>query len=1154
MNNYARLISSLDAFIRKYYINQLIRGSLILLICLLFYILTVSVGEYFLYMPVWMRVGILVLFVLAGTFSLIWWVAIPLAKTARLGKVISHETAATIIGKHFPEVSDKLLNILQLHEQNDTYSSKDLIAASIDQKAAQISVVPISLAIDLGKNKKYLKYLLPLLLVGVFILIAAPNVFRESSERLLQPTKSFEKPAPFQFVIKTMPLQAVRNADYVLQIEATGNALPAEMSVDMGKERVPMQVVGRHTFQYTFRNMTEAVNFKLFAAGYYSHEYTLQVVQKPMLKAFKVQVDYPDYTGKKDEIKNSLGDMTLPVGTKVRWGFIAEHTDYAQIRMGAGDNILMPKNDMMFGYEFRFMNDTAYTISLHNKQTQVADSFEYHVQVIPDQYPVIQMQEVRDTVSGKQIYLHGTAGDDYGISRVMFHYDITTEKNQPILSKSIPLKITSGALTSFQHYFDVQMLNLQPGQKMTYYIEAWDNDGVHGSKASRSEVMSYAMYNAEQIDSAINANAEQINSGISNSAQQTQKLQSEYKEMQSKMLQSDQADWQQQQSLQEMSKKQMDLQSQVENVKKRFEEQIQQSKQKDYSDEVKDKQEDIKKQLDNLLSNELKEQMKKLQELMQKMNKEQAMTAMQEMEQENKLFNMDLQRMQELMKKLEAQMRMEDMATKMGDLAKKELDLKKATDEGKKDNAALSKEQKELKKELSDAMKEEMKELEKQNKELKQSTSLEDEKDKAKKAEQKMAESEQDLNEQKNKKASDAEKEAADNLQDMAESLKSKAGGMEMEEIELDIKATRQILTNLIRLSFDQEQLMKTVQQTPPTSQQYVVNQEEQNRLHSNSVMIRDSLFSLSKRAPKLSTFVNKETTDLEHNIALVISALENRNTANALTREQYVMTHTNNLALMLNELLNNLIQQQRNMMKKPGSGSCNNPGGMSPKLSKGKSGNAPGMQLKDIITQQQKLGEGMSKMQGKSKSGKDGDKGKKPGDKPGQEKGGQKPGGQSGDGGQGDGESESNSEEISRLAEQQASLRRQLQQLNSILNSKGMSGNAKELREISEKMDKNETDLVNKRLTSELQMRQKEILTRLLEAEKSLREQEQDDKRSSKSALDISRPVPPELQKYIQDNQKLLELYKTIPPQLKPYYKAMVDQYYNIIGNSNNK
>jgi hypothetical protein len=610
MNHYDWLISRLDAFIRKYYANQLIRGSLVLLSCLLFYILTVSVGEYFLYMPSWLRISIVSLFVLLGGAALIVWVIIPLSKMARLGKVISHEQAATIIGTHFPEISDKLLNILQLRRQADTHVSRELLEASIDQKAAQISVVPITSAIDLSRNRRYLPFLLPLVLVGILIMVIAPNIFTEASERLLQPTKTFEKPAPFRFVVMNKQMQAVRNTDFILKVKTEGNALPAEMSVDMGADRVVMQTLEDNTFQYTFRNVTEPINFRLFAAGFNSQSYTIKVAQKPVLKAFKVEIDYPEYTGKKDEVQSSLGDITVPAGTYVRWAFVAEHTDDATLRFGSGNALKLPRQANVFASQFRFFNDTAYTLTLHNKQNAVADSYKYQVKVIPDQYPVIQLQEHRDTVSGKQILLSGTAGDDYSITKVLFHYQVLSAQNQTLTSKSIPLKANQGALTTFQHYFDVHVLNLQPGQKLNYFIEAWDNDGVHGSKASRSEVMSYFMYTAKQLDSAINQNAEQISNGLSNSSEQTKQLQSEYKDMQSKLLQGDKSDWQQQQSIMELGKMQEQLKAQMEAVKKRFEEQMQQSQQKQYSEDIKEKQEELKKQMDNLLNKELAEQMK----------------------------------------------------------------------------------------------------------------------------------------------------------------------------------------------------------------------------------------------------------------------------------------------------------------------------------------------------------------------------------------------------------------------------------------------------------------------------------------------------------------------------------------------------------------
>ncbi|OSZ78241.1 hypothetical protein CAP35_08255 [Chitinophagaceae bacterium IBVUCB1] len=1131
MGNYEELISRLDAFIRKYYANQLLRGSLILFTCLLAYILTVSVGEYYLYLPVWAKLTVVSLFIIAGLTALVVWVAIPLSKMAKLGKQISHEQAAVIVGRHFPEVSDKLLNILQLRHHADSHESRELALASINQKASQLSVVPFANAIDLGKNKKYLPYLLPLVLVMAFILIAAPNVFSDASARLLQPTKAFEKPAPFRFVVKNKQLQAIRGADYVLQVSTEGNALPADMYIDMGGDRLSMQSTGKNEFQYTFRNVTEPFSFRLYAGGYYSQPFSMRVAQKPVLKSFNVKIDYPDYTGRKDELRTSMGDATIPIGTHISWVFIAEHTDEAFIRFGNGQPIRLVHQATMFGSQFRFMNDTSYVISLRNKATNITDSFSYSVKVIPDEHPVIQLQEFRDTVSGKQILLTGTAGDDYGISKLSFHYDLTNAQNQTIASKSVPLPLSGSSLTSFQYYFDVEPLRLQAGQKLQYYVEAWDNDGVHGAKSTRSEVRSFNMYDAEQIDSAINANAEQINAGLSNSAEQTKDIQSEYKDLQSKLLESNDMGFEQKQNLQQLANMQQQLKNQLEAVKKRLDEQIQQSQQKPHSDDLKEKQQELQKQMDNLLNKELREQMKKLQELMQRLNKDKAFETMKQLEQENKLFNMDLKRMQELMKKMEMQMRMEDLANKMEKLAEKQLDLKAQTEKGNKDNQQLAKEQDALKKELDEAMKEEMKQMEELNKEMQQQQDLAKEKDKADAAKQDMQDSKQQMEQGQKSQSGKSQGQAAQNLQSMAQSLRAGAGGMSAMQLKKDIRAVRQILTNLVRLSFDQEQLMKKVQVTNTTSQAQFTNLQEQKRLHANSRMIRDSLYDLSKNLFKLAPTINKETTELEKHIASSISLLEKRRRDEAMEKQQYAMMHTNNLALMLNEVLANLMQQQSQSQSSGQQGQCKRPGGKTPKPGMGK-------QLSDIITKQQELGNAMQQMQN-AKQQREGQQGQE--SKDGQPQNAQSQPQKEGEYG--------NAQQLAQMAQQQAAIRRQLQQLNSLLNSKGM-GNAKELKEIQDKMDKTETELVNKRMSAEMIMRQKEILTKLLQAEKSLREQEQDDKRSSRSADDVSKPIPAQLQQYINDNKQLNEQYKTAPAQLKPYYRNMVQQYYQSIGN----
>ena len=97
--------------------------------------------------------------------------------------------------------------------------------------------------------------------------------------------------------------------------------------------------------------------------------------------------------------------------------------------------------------------------------------------------------------------------------------------------------------------------------------------------------------------------------------------------------------------------------------------------------------------------------------------------------------------------------------------------------------------------------------------------------------------------------------------------------------------------------------------------------------------------------------------------------------------------------------------------------------------------------------------------------------------------------------------------------------------------------------------MEQSEVDLVNKRLTEQTLMRQREILTRLLEAEKAAKERELDNKREAKTAQEMARTIPPSFDKYIKAKEKQTELLKTVPPALTPYYKQKVNEYFQNIS-----
>jgi len=201
-SNYVLLIRKIDEFIRKYYKNQLIRGLLYSMAALGAYFILIVLLEYFSWFNTGIRSILFYTFLAVAAFIIVRFIAIPLSHISRLGKIINHEQAAGIIGKHFSEVKDVLLNTLQLHklEQNKEESG-DLIRASIDQKIKHLQPIPFTEAVDLKINRKYLKFALPPLIFLLAVMLISPSLIIAPSKRIINHNEVFERPAPYTIKI-----------------------------------------------------------------------------------------------------------------------------------------------------------------------------------------------------------------------------------------------------------------------------------------------------------------------------------------------------------------------------------------------------------------------------------------------------------------------------------------------------------------------------------------------------------------------------------------------------------------------------------------------------------------------------------------------------------------------------------------------------------------------------------------------------------------------------------------------------------------------------------------------------------------------------------------------------------------------------------------
>lgn len=1135
-NSYHTLVEKLNEFIRKYYKNLLLRGLIYSIGLVFLFFITVTLLEYYAHFSSVIRTVLFYTFILSSLFILVKYMLIPFMGLYRLSTTLTYEQAATIIGNHFSSVRDKLLNVLQLQQlSNGTEASlyhSDLLNASIDQKIRELKPIPFTSAVDLSENKKYLKYaLLPVLLV-IIILFSAPSLITDGTKRLVAHSQYFEKEAPFQFVITNPDLKAVAQQDFELKVKLTGEEIPENTYISIDGNEFKLNKDNIVNFSYLFKNVQKNILFQLLADGFKSKEYELIALPNPILLDFDMTLTYPGYLNKKEETIKNTGDLIVPAGTKIRWSFNTQHTEQLFLNFNDTSFAVAPASENNFSYSQRFFKDKTYSVKTANHFLKNSDSVSYVINVVPDVYPSIDIAEKRDSLSDKRFFFNGEVKDDHGFSKLTFNYRFIFAKDSAANSNMARLTTNSTSISinksvtqdRFFHVWDIQEFDISPGDQIEYYFEVWDNDGVNGSKSSRSQKMVFKAPTLKEIAETTEKNNDQIKDELQESILEAKEVQKELSDLQRKLAEKKTLSWEEKKKLEDLLKKQKNLQDKVEQIKNKNEQNNkQQNEYKQPDEQMLEKQRMLEELFDKVMTPELKKKYDELQRLLEQMDKDKVQDALEKMKLENKDLMKELDRNLEIFKQLELEQKIQQNIEKLNELSKKEEELSKTSEEKSTDAKEQKDKQDALNKDFED-LKKDLQEMEKKNSELEEPMKMQNTEQKQEDISNEMQKSSEQLNNNQKKNASKSQKNAAQKMQEMSDQLAKMQQEQQEEQSGEDINKLRDILENLIQLSFGQEALMGDLSKTKANNPQYVKLNQRQKKLQDDSKMIEDSLLALSKRVPQIQATVNHEINAINMNMEKAGDEIKESQTVSidgrnhqqeALNRQQLAMTSINNLALMLNEAL----QQMQAAAKKqgqPGSGSCKKPGG---------TGNKPSManmrQMQEQLNKQiQKLKEGMEK------------NGNKPGQKPGE-----KPGAM----GQG------MSQELAKLAAQQEAIRKEIQKMADQINKDGKGGG--NIGKLAEKMEETETDLVNKMLSQETIKRQQEILTRMLESEKAEKEREMDEQRQSNEAKNEIFSNPNAFLEYNLLKQKETELLKTVPPSLNPFFKVKVNQYFNTFG-----
>ncbi len=1106
-----QLLQKLDEFIRKYYLNQLIRGALLTTGLLVASFLAFAILEYYGRFGITGRTIFFYALLLVSGVALARWVIGPLIHLYNIRPGISYEEAATIVGKHFSNIEDRLLNTLQL-QRSATGSSSELLLASIHQRITELKPVPFSTAIDLKENKQFLRYALPPLLLLLLILAIAPSLVTEGTRRIVNHRTPFENLAPFLFNIQNEELSTIELQDFELVVSLDGKEVPNDLYVEIDGKRTLMNKLSAAKFSYVFHQPRENVNFRLNGNGYNSSGYELKVLPKPSVVGFDVSLEFPGYIGRANENRQNSGDLLVPEGTRVNWTFNTSKTDKLSMILRDETVELNRNGENNFSFSEQFRKSSEYTVIGSNEYLKAGDSLRYTVTVVPDLYPSISVAGVEDSLNPKRMYFNGQVKDDYGFSSLVFKYKRLNEDGTASEENDVAIGVSKNQKSeTFFHFWDLAELGLEPGDAVEYYFEVWDNDGVNGSKFSRSDSKTYRVATLNELAAENDAKSEQLKEELSETLKMAKEMQNDLEDLQKDLLNKKNLDWEDKEKMKQLLQTQKALQKKMDEIQQKSEQKnSKMNEMMEFDPNLVEKQKQLEELFEEVMSEDMKKLFEEMEKLMDEMTKEKAQELLEDIEMSNEDLEKELDRSLELFKQLEFEQKLEQTMERLEELAKDQEELAKETKDKNSDNEELSEKQELLNEEFED-IKKEMDDLEKKNEELESPNQMEDFSNEEESVSESQKDSKEQLEQNQNKKASESQQKASDQMKNMAQKMGNMMMQMQAQGQQEDMEALRQIVENLLTLSFDQESLIDNLKETNQNDPKYTDLAREQLKLKDDSKLIEDSLYALSKRVPQIETVINREIRSVNSNMKKSIAKMADRKTPEALSRQQFALTSLNNLALLLSETVQ---QMQAAAAQAAGSGSCSKPGG---------GGKPSAGAMRKLQEQMNKQLEEMRK-----------------GMQPGGKKKGEKPGGMSpGNRGM--------SKQLAQMAAKQEALRQMAREYESQLQKEGETGKggSGEMKKLQELMEQTETDLVNKMITQETLMRQQEILTKLLEAETAEREREQEQRRESKEAKNEDYGNPEIFFEYIRQKNNETELLRTVPPNLNPFYRDKVDEYF---------
>jgi len=1126
MNNeskfYKEIIQKLERLVKKEYLSILLEGIQITFLIGIAFFTFFSFTELAGHFTSYVRTILFLILLLSFSGALIYFFIIPLLKYFNFFRKSDYFKTAEKVGNHFHSIRDDLVNAMQIvsnPEDSKNYSGALINAAfqNVFTKAKDLNFESI---ISFQKVKKIFFYFVGVIVFAVILFLFIPSL-NAASFRLLNFNREFIPPPKFDFKVYPGNAKVTKGENVSITVEVTGKVPPKvylnlKESDQTNYEQQQLYADTSGIYHFILPAVRNSFKYFAKAENIKSEEYLINVEDRPIIKTLDVAITSPLYSRIAEVNQKDNGNVTALLGSYVDLK-INSTKELKQARLEFGDTTKV--NLSVTGTEaegkFRVSKDNDYKIILTDKDNNNNLSpIDYSVKALYDAYPGIEIITPDKDVTlsnDNRVGIDAKISDDYGFSKMLLQYSISSKKNgqQGKTMKPIEIPINKNQIEQEINYiWNLTDLNLSADDIVTCYLEVFDNDNVSGPKSTKSSSFTIRVPSLNELLTKADNTQNQSEQDLQKTLEEAKDLKQKLDDI-SQELKQDKKDlsWQEKQKIEQAVNDFKKLQDKAENIGKKLN-QMQQNLQQNnlISKETLQKYMELQKLFDQISNDELKKAMEKLQDILQNMNRKETQDAMENMKFNEDQFKNSIERTMNLLKRIQIEQKMDDLTKRTDQITKDQDALKSDTknssqqDENQKNQ--LSKKQDDISKDLKDYSKQ-LEELSKMMDALKDMPKEQAEKLKEQFNKQQnqntSQQASQDIQQGNMQQAEQNQSQISQNMQQMKQQLDQLQKSVSQQSQMQAFREMMKITDNLLTLSKQQEQLKNQSANLNQNSSSFDENARQQNEIQRNLDKIMQQMSALSQKTFAITPQMGKELGDAQNEMRNSMQGLQNRNGMQSASSQGKAMASLNGAA----EMMKNSMES---MMKGGGQGS-----GMMSLMQQLQQMTGQQMSLNNLTQMLQKEMSGNLSMQQQA--------------------------------------------ELKRLAEQQDVIRKSLEQLNK---EAMQSGDANKipanLEDIAKRMQEIVKNLNSDNLNDKTVQQQEHILSKLLDAQHSVNQRDYENKRESTAGKNVVRQSPAELNLSSQQSKNKIkdELEKAAGEGYNKDYEDLIKKYYEALQKLN--